>query len=101
MRIPRVQFTVRQMMIAVAVVALVAGADRLARRRAYFLMRAEVEADRAYDYATGHACLKEEYDKPGMYPKLHAHYAALAQKYRLAAARPYLPVAPDPPMPEP
>jgi len=87
-------------MIAVAIAALALGAKRLADRRACFLTRAEVEADRADDYANGRACLKEGYDVPGMYEKLRDHYLGLARKYRLAASRPWLPVEPDPPEPK-
>jgi hypothetical protein len=88
-------------MIAVATAALVLGAKRLADRRAYFLTRAEVWADRADDYANGRACLRDEYDVEGMYEKLLDHSLGLARKYRLAANRPWLPVEPDPPSPEP
>ncbi len=64
MRMPRM--TTRRWMVAVATASLVLGAKRLADRRAYFLTRAEVEADRADDYAHGRACLSDEYDVPGM-----------------------------------
>jgi hypothetical protein len=93
--------TTRRWMIAVATAAPVLGAKRLADRRAYFLMRAEVEADRANDYANCLPCLNEEYDVPGMYEKLRDHYLGLARKYRLAANRPWLPVEPDPEGPKP
>ena len=95
------QMTTRRWMIAVATAALVLGAKRLAGRRAYFLTRAEVEADRADDYANGRACLREEYDVPGMYEKLRDYYLGLARKYRLAANRPWLQVEPDPEGPKP
>jgi hypothetical protein len=88
-------------MIAVATAALVLGAKRFADRRAYFLVQAEVEADRADDYANYRACLVEEYDVPGMYEKLRDHYLGLARKYRLAANWPWLPVEPDPESPKP
>jgi hypothetical protein len=39
--------TTRRWMLAIAIAALLLGAKRLAERRAYFLVRAEVEADRA------------------------------------------------------
>jgi hypothetical protein len=100
MRLARVRFTVRRTMIAVAVVALGGWGVRLAQWRAYCLTRAEVDASRAEDYAMRTACLRDEYNRPGMYQRLHDHWAALARKYRGAAARPWLPVAPDPPQPE-
>jgi hypothetical protein len=79
----------------------VLGAKRLADRRAYFLTRAEVEADRADDCAKGRACLTDEYDVEGMSEKLRDYYLGLARKYRLAANRPWLPVEPDPESPTP
>jgi hypothetical protein len=89
-------------MIAVAVVAIALwSAKRLAERRAYFLTRAEVEADRACVYQMGSACLNEEYDVPGMYRRLREHCSPLARKYRVAASRPWLPVEPDPEPPRP
>jgi hypothetical protein len=89
-------------MIAVAVIAITLwSAKRLAERRAYFLTRAEVEADRAYDFQMGYVCLREEYAVPGMYGRLREHYSELARKYRLAASRPWLPVESDPEPPKP
>lgn len=67
--------------------------------RAYFLTRAKLEADRAYDFEMGYACLNKEYDVPGMYGRLREHFSALARKYRLAASHPWLPVDPDPSRP--
>jgi hypothetical protein len=57
-----IKTTTRRWMLAIAIAALLLGAKRLAERRAYFLVRAEVEADRADDYITGRACLNDEYD---------------------------------------
>ena len=97
--------TTRRWMLAIAIVALLLGAKRLAERRAYFLMRAEVEADRADDYIKRRACLdvlKDELDREGMSTKLGDHYLRLARKYQLAAARPWPHVEADtkPPAPE-
>jgi hypothetical protein len=99
MRLPRM--TTRRWMVVVAAAGFVLGARRLADRRAYFLTRAEVEADRAADYANDRACLREEYDGPGMYDRFRDHYLGLARKYRIAARRPWLPVEPDPEPPRP
>lgn len=76
--------------------ALSLWAERLAERRAYFLTRAEIEADRADDFVKGRVCLREEYDKEGMYEKLRDHHLRLARKYQLPADRPWLPIQPDP-----
>src|SRR5437588_10387834 len=99
MQIPRM--TTRRWILAVAIVALLLGAERLAERRAYLLIRAEVEADRADDFVKGRACLRDEIDVEGMYEKLRDHYLGLARKYRLAADMPWLPVEPDPEAPTP
>jgi hypothetical protein len=100
MRLPRVRFALRWMMIAVAVVALVMAAERLVKWRAHLLRRAEVDADRATDWANYSFCLRPEYNKPGMYEKMRDYWLASARKYRLAADRPWLPVEPDAPQPE-
>jgi hypothetical protein len=99
MRVPGM--TTRRWMSAVAVMALLLGAQRFVERRAYFLTRAEVEADRAADLIHGRACLRDEFCKEGFPEKLRDHYLALARKYRLAADRPWLPVEPDRQLPMP
>jgi len=91
----------RRWFLAVGVLAVALWAKRLADRRAYYLTRAEVEADRASDFINGGVCLKEEYDVEGMYERLRHHYLQLARTYRLAANRPWLPVEPDPEAPRP
>ena len=93
------RMTVRRWMLAIAIVALLLGAKRLAERRAYFLMRAEVEADRADDYVKRRVCLdflKGEYDRERVYTKLGDHYLGLRESigslridrgYRLSPTR--------------
>lgn len=44
MRVPRVQFTVRRMMVAVSILAIVFGAERMWRRRQAYLERADPHA---------------------------------------------------------
>ena len=99
MRVCRLRLTVRRIMAAVAVVALMLAAERLVERRAYLLERAEIDADRASDYVNGMVCPTEEFNKPGMYDKMRDYWLESARKYRLAAARPWLPVEPDAPEP--
>lgn len=95
------RMSTRRSFLAVVVVAVTLWAKGLADRRAYYLTRAEVEADRADDYANKRPLLKEEYDFEGMHERLRDHYSQLARKYRLAANRPWLPVEPDPEPPRP
>ena len=151
MRVPRVRFTVRRMMVAVAVVAVVLGAVQTGwrwqdyRRRAAYhaqemanllagiaaggsnLARARQEfpeqvrqareapqiGDLRFRYRVGgvektvddYIASLEAYittmDRAGKNTRAMAGYhARLAWKYRNAVARPWLHVAPDPPVPQ-
>ncbi len=102
MRVPRVRFTVRRMMVAVAIVGLASG---LWRRRESFL-----EESRRYAVAaTLHPCSlppeegTDEYrrwqEEEEMIRRRDDHLLRLAAKYERAARYPWLPVAPDPPEP--
>lgn len=97
MRLSRL--TTRRLMVTVAVVAVSLGAQRLFARRFRFRVQAEVCADRADDFVRGMVCLRDEYDEPRMYEKLHARWMAMARKYRDAATHPRQFVPPDPPLP--
>ena len=99
MHVPRM--STRHWFLVIVVVAAALWAKRLTDRRACYLTRAEVEADRADDYANGRACLKDGYAIAGMNERLRDHYSQLARKYRLAANRPWLPIEPDPEAPRP
>jgi hypothetical protein len=96
--------TTRRLMLAVALVAASLGGfgwvEALIQRRALCLRRAT-------DYAVRRQTLccrlpdhptAEERDRNRI---LAAYYDRLVQKYERAAARPWLPVEPDPPRPEP
>jgi hypothetical protein len=97
MRLPRVRFTVRRLMVAVAVVGVMLGAwGWLERRRARFEERMQF-----WYHQVEHPAYSD--------PKWHGSVtlsprdklrARLAEKYRRAARYPFLPVAPDPPEPE-
>jgi len=91
MRWPRVRFTIRRMMVAVAVVAIVfAWSAWMGRRAARF-----------------RSLWAEHINKVGMIssPKPWPHevqgiyHLKMGEKYRVAALRPWLPVEPDPPEP--
>ena len=101
MRVPRVRFTVRRMMVAVAVVALVLGGVL----RALDLARRSAEYRRKATEAEKHEKRLVSYSK--RYPErakrlraLSGDWASVKEKYHRAARYPWLPVAPDPPEPE-
>jgi Tfp pilus assembly protein PilE len=98
----RFTFTVRRLMIAVAVVAvLLAAVDawRMALRQRHYESLA-----RAYrSMATFEEALVSVAVQTGSDPEKHvrraARYAGLGRKYEQAAARPWAAVGPDPPLP--
>lgn len=119
MRLPRVRFTVRTIMVGVAVVALVIAVEQTRRRRALFHERAEFHSRREYDYgrlvplaeslARGETFeSKDEKGEPAYVcgniirgiresPVRWAYHARLRRKYERANRLPWLTVEPDPP----
>jgi hypothetical protein len=105
----RVQFTMRRLMVAVAVLAMVMGAiEGLRRRRESFERRAKMFAQKVSDayideqnYRMSHRSSRFGYDgrTTQAYYQLVEYYSALQEKYEKAVARPWHPVAPDPPAP--
>ena len=97
MRLPRVRFTVRRMMVAVAVVAVPLGAiTELKRRRDRFQWLGSYHAGK-----TGMQYINSFSPRPRFStPRGYWHYE-LSRKYMIAAERPWLPVDPDPPDPGP
>ena len=92
MRMPRVRFTVRRMMVVVAIVALGLWVQVLRTRRSAFLRVAETHRRQA-------ALLR--IDTHGIVPPdWFDRKERLARKYSYAAAHPWLPVEPGPPGPE-
>ena len=105
MRFPRVRFTVRAMMIAVAIVAVFSGAEAL-RRRAHDLLR-EVEKcnAQAQDYRAKEAqqirlfarLAKDEFVRDReKYSHVAAFWERRARAYRYGAAHPWLTVKAEP-----
>jgi hypothetical protein len=82
MKIPHPRFTVRRLMVAVAIVALPIG---LWGRSMAFARIAREHAAREKDFADARAS---------------SYHWNLAVKYERAAMYPWLPVAPDPPEPQ-
>jgi hypothetical protein len=106
MHLPRVRFTVRQLMAAVTVLALVlAVVDQLRRRRESFQQRAKVcrqkVCDAYMDEQSARTTNRFDYDPrtTAAYYQLIEYYGALRVKYERAAAHPWWFVGPDPPEP--
>ena len=102
MRLPRVRFTVRQIMVVLAVMALLlAAADHLRRRRQSFKQRAEEcrrkVAAAIMDEQSARVGNRFNYDPrtTTAYYQLVDHYSAMQKKYEQATARPWLFVEPD------
>ncbi len=105
MPLPRVRFTVRRLMVAVAIVAAVlAGLEALRMRRAEFqrvsvLHRRHLLTLGRWELLDPVAQRADEEAQARGDPRKSWHLH-LADKYRRAARYPWLPVAPDPPEPE-
>jgi hypothetical protein len=128
MRLPRVRFTVRRLMIAVAVVAILCGVGLQIRQTIRFSRLAARYADDGLFWRRqerNHRALGEKMRTASVDPeqgsgaaefwrpyiefqaeraekiKVLADYLAMMKvKYQAAARRPWLPVEPDPPEPE-
>lgn len=108
----RPRLTVRWLMVAVAGVGLLLGGwSEVQRRRIAYLEKADWHAARAWNHGVRWGSLvggiwwknlKGEPVKPGDFPSRARNewHILMAEKYRLAARHPWLPVAPDPPEPE-
>ncbi len=100
MPLPRVRFTVRRMMVAVAVVAVVLffaiELPRMSRRARLYDLKARLNERNIVLYEHWRP------DQPGFeVARARAGWCRnLAAKYRHAARHPFLPVAADPPEPE-
>jgi len=117
MRIPRVRFTVRRMMIAVAVVGIMLGTEKLWRAHVLYAERASYHAGLRTHFLQSPASvayweqrwtsqregLKGSYswpDGPPFVTAIAAYHDRLRAKWERASRLPWLPVAPDPPEPE-
>jgi hypothetical protein len=119
MRLPRVRFTVRRMMVATAVLAIscfseiwLARMGRLAgiyEQRALYHAQQERATRQAIDDQLAHIQRIVRYpEKDPVYLHLQQlqdkspsadYHAAMSGKYELASRRPWQPVTPDPPPP--
>ncbi len=111
---PRFRFTVRRMMVAVAIAAFMLAGGELLRRRNAYLEKAEnfrhdIVPPSGWDMGGGTlseeefrkqlAAFQAEGEAIRRTPRSR-HYQAMARKYERAARYPWLPVAPDPPEPK-
>ena len=102
MRVPRVRFTVRRMMVAVAIVAIIMGAVDLWQNSVSYRSKIahHAQMERSSVFVIGGD------DTPAAHEELARvsrawteHHATLRRKYERAAARPWKYVPPDPPDP--
>ncbi len=109
-KVPR--FTTGLLMVAVAVVAGLLGVASLIRRRGEVLRSMSLShrseaystADTAWGFqrfgiGTDGTVPEENARQADHYWQLYAYHLELGVKYERAARRPWLPVAPDPPVP--
>ena len=106
MRLPRfrLRFTVRRLMVAVAIVGILLGAwIGLERRRVWLQGLLERHQDRA-QLCELYKFIGKLDRKPAAWIARHQarfeHHLAMMRKYERAARHPWLPLAPDPPEPE-
>ncbi len=95
MRLPRPRFTVRRLMVAVAIVELIAGV-LLDRGRRFREM-----VDRHWKlWLENPACVVDSRIPDEVQARRSEYDRAMGEKYEHAARYPWLPVAPDPPEPK-
>jgi hypothetical protein len=96
MNLPRVRFTVRRLMVVVAIVAIAIWVFYI--RREEFHSLALYHNKQSYQHGVmvnvGRGMSLHQPNAKGQW------HLKLAQKYSYAASHPYLPVAPDPPEPK-
>jgi hypothetical protein len=92
MRLPRLRFTLRLMMVAVAALAVSSALGRCLLAMHYWSLAREYQR---FAWGDGRKRLNES----AYQVKLRAYYEHLSNKYSRAASQPWLPVDPDPPLP--
>jgi hypothetical protein len=99
MRLPRVRFTVRQMMVAVAVVAMLfGGVQGMKRRQERLSSLARHHGVKMLEGGSLSMVLSQEHGR--YFFAKRVWHERMHRKYRLAAARPWRHVEPDPPEPK-
>jgi hypothetical protein len=113
MRLPRMRFTLRRMMVVVAILAMAfAIPDAIERRRSHFRDLASIHTAKAESYGRqsgpSSVIIYRSAKPPGPAEEARSrrkyamifYHSGLESKYRAAATRPWLPVFPDPPEPK-
>lgn len=111
MRLPRFRFTLRWLMVAVAIAAVAFGIDRYVERAIELgweyqaIADSHVRDEKMFKYQAINSRLSIAHDvkpeyPPEYYDRKAKHYTDLRAKYARAARYPWLPVAPDPPEPK-
>jgi hypothetical protein len=90
MRLPRPRFTLRRLMVAVAIIAVAIDSGIVVWRMETYAMRADAHARHLN---SGRSFLDDSAD-------LIQWHERMRLKYEYAARNPWLPVAPDPPKPK-
>jgi hypothetical protein len=97
-RLPRLRFTVRRLMFVVAVVGVVFGLYIASEQRAAEFRQRAIHHTNEFS-----GCYSPEgltTAQIGIILQRREYHQAMMVKYRWAAHRPWLPVAPDPPEPK-
>jgi hypothetical protein len=91
---PRVRFTIRRMLVAIAVVAVYLGWSRWMERRSERFRALWIDhIDKVGTISSPKPALLSPHEVQGYY------HLKMGEKYRAAMNRPWLPVEPDPPEP--
>ncbi len=99
MTLPRVRFTIRRLMVAVAAVSISLGLWRLSADRS---AKADYHRHRiacSFAVADGGVVSRDDQGRI-VSPEMSRWHAEMTLKYQRAACFPWLPVLPDPPEPE-
>ena len=101
---PRLRLSVRLLMVLIAFAAVAMAATVMARRSGEFRALAEEQADAeqlSLSYADEARGPTGDRQRVARGEQMAAYHRALRVKYEQAARHPWLPVEPDPPIPEP
>jgi hypothetical protein len=93
MKLPRPRFTIRRLMVAVAIAAFAFGGWQMRQRREHRLRLALKHEVLSALLRDGHADTSRDPERADRHKALHI-------KYEHAARYPWLPIEPDPPEPE-